>query len=104
MLPSVALLIVRDRLYCACTRACLTPLQVTFKGNGVLGGMQIIADAHGNVKGKVGNPAADPPLRPDGKLDVGAAVGRGVSRLALFTQCSHACSMGFPSLDGVSTL
>ncbi len=55
------------------------PLQITFKGNGVLGGMQIIADAHGNVKGKLGNPAADPPLRSDGKLDVGAAVGRGKS-------------------------
>ncbi len=54
-------------------------MQITFKGNGVLGGMQIIADAHGNVKGKLGNPAADPPLRSDGKLDVGAAVGRGKS-------------------------
>ena len=54
-------------------------MQVTFKGDGVLGGMQIIADAHGRVKGKVGNSAADPPLRPDGKLDVGAAVGRGKS-------------------------
>lgn len=29
------------------------------------------------MKGKVGNAAADPPLRPDGKLAVGAAVGQG---------------------------
>ncbi|KAI3439064.1 hypothetical protein D9Q98_001474 [Chlorella vulgaris] len=52
--------------------------QVTFKGDGALAGIQIIADSKGTVKGKVGNPAADPPLRPDGKLDVGQAVGRGV--------------------------
>ncbi|CAL5221871.1 g4134 [Coccomyxa viridis] len=65
-------------LLMGCFRAEGEATQVTFKGNGVLGGMQIIADAHGNVKGKVGNPAADPPLRPDGKLDVGAAVGRGI--------------------------
>ena len=52
--------------------------QVSFQGNGPLANLQAIADASGLVKGKVGNPHADPPLRPDGKLDVGAAVGRGV--------------------------
>ncbi|KAL3142087.1 hypothetical protein ABBQ32_004710 [Trebouxia sp. C0010 RCD-2024] len=52
--------------------------QVTFKGNGILGAMQVIADTNGNVKGTMANPAADPPLRPDGKLNVGEAVGRGV--------------------------
>ncbi|KAL0021890.1 hypothetical protein WJX77_012153 [Trebouxia sp. C0004] len=52
--------------------------QVTFKGNGSLGSMQVIADTYGNVKGTMTNPSADPPLREDGKLNVGAAVGRGV--------------------------
>ena len=42
------------------------------------GAVQVIADAFGNVKGTVANSQADPPLRPDGKLNVGAAVGRGV--------------------------
>lgn len=53
------------------------PDQVTFKGDGPLGGIQVVADALGSVKGKVGDPGADPPLRPDGKLNVGAAVGQG---------------------------
>lgn len=52
--------------------------QVTFKADGPLNGIQVIADATGLVKGKVGNPLADPPLRADGKLNVGKAVGRGV--------------------------
>jgi molecular chaperone Hsp33 len=51
--------------------------QITFNGTGILKGIQTIADASGQVKGKVGNPKADPPLRADGKLNVGAAVGRG---------------------------
>ena len=52
--------------------------QVTFRGDGPLGGIQVIADAMGNVKGKVGNEGCNPPLRSDGKLNVGGAVGRGI--------------------------
>ena len=52
--------------------------QLTFKGDGPLG--QIIATSthDGRVKGFVSNPNADPPLRKDGKLNGGGAVGSGV--------------------------
>ncbi|CAL8468269.1 g7809 [Coccomyxa elongata] len=65
-------------LLMGCFRAEGEATQVTFKGDGPLGGIQVVADALGSVKGKVGDPGADPPLRPDGKLNVGAAVGQGV--------------------------
>ena len=39
--------------------------------------LQAIANALGEVKGKVGNAKADPPLLENGKLNVGRAVGKG---------------------------
>ena len=45
------------------------------KGGGPLGPILAVSDNEGNVRGTVDNPAVDLALRPDGKLDVGSAVG-----------------------------
>ncbi|KAK9831184.1 hypothetical protein WJX74_006538 [Apatococcus lobatus] len=65
-------------LLMGCFKAEGETTQATFNGDGILKGLQVIGTADGLVKGKVGNPLADPPLRPDGKLNVGSAVGKGV--------------------------
>lgn len=52
-------------------------LTLQLRGDGPLGALVVAADSKGGVKGYVGNPGADLPLRPDGKLDVGRGVGRG---------------------------
>ncbi len=50
-------------------------LTMQIKGDGPLGTVLTVSDAEGNVRGYVQNPAVDLALRPDGKLDVGTAVG-----------------------------
>ena len=50
-------------------------LTLQIKGGGPLGTILAVSDTEGNVRGYVQNPQADLPLRPDGKLDVGEAVG-----------------------------
>lgn len=51
---------------------------VSLKGDGPAGYITATADSHGHVKGFPGNPNVDIPRKYAGKLDVGAAVGRGL--------------------------
>lgn len=56
-------------------------LTLQVKGDGPIGGMTVTADSHGSVKGYVQNPEVMLPPSKSGKLDVGAAVGRGMLRV-----------------------
>ena len=50
---------------------------VSIDGDGEAGRLLAVGDYFGNVKGYIQNPMANPPKKPNGKLDVGAAVGNG---------------------------
>ena len=51
-------------------------LTIRINGGGPIGSVVAVSDSDGNVRGYVENPQLQLPLRADGKLDVGGAVGR----------------------------
>lgn len=52
-------------------------ITIQIKGDGPGGGLTVTSDAKARVKGYVNNPIVDIPLKPNGKLDVQAALGYG---------------------------
>ena len=52
-----------------------TSLTLQFKGGGPLGTVLAVANTRSEVRGYVGNPELNLPLKDNGKLDVGGAVG-----------------------------
>ena len=51
-------------------------LTIRINGGGPIGSVVAVSDSDGNVRGYVDAPRCELPLRADGKLDVGGAVGR----------------------------
>lgn len=50
-------------------------LTLRVNGGGPVGSMVVVSDGEGNVRGYADHPVVEIPIRADGKLDVGAAVG-----------------------------
>lgn len=75
-------------------------LTARFRGDGDLGGAVVEASPDGMVRGYVQNPAADLPLRADGKLDVGGLVGEGTLEVFRSLASGEIYSSSVPLVSG----
>lgn len=76
-------------------------ITIKLEGNGPIGSVTAVSDGKGNARGYASNPIVEIPLRPDGKLDVGNAIGKeGILSIAKDTGGKEPYTGSVPLVSG----